>query len=102
MVYSFNTSDSNNLNWEATGALRTLQNVKNLITTWRYEVSYDRTKGLDPSILEKPRDEAIALYISEVYRLVETHEPNATVVSVTPISADAEGNIDLKVVIDID
>ncbi|WP_069997746.1 hypothetical protein [Cellulosilyticum sp. I15G10I2] len=101
MLYEIDTSQEFKLDWTAKDTQRTLQNVRNLISTWRYEVAYDRTKGLDPNILDMPFDDAVALYVAEVYRLIETYEPNATVQSVTPIGLDSFGNISLKVVIEV-
>ncbi len=101
MVVEIDTSKEYTLDWQAKGIDRIVQNVRNLISTFRYEVGYDRTKGLDPTLIEKPYDDAVALFISEVYRLVDTYEPNATVESVTPIGVDEEGNINFKVVINI-
>lgn len=101
MQYEINTSQMGKLNWNAKGDRRILQNIYNLITTWRYEVAYDRTKGLDPSILYLPKDDAVALYTAEVYRLIETYQPNVQVVSVDFIGIDQEGNMDFKVVVEI-
>lgn len=101
MLVEIDTSKEYTLNWSAKEHERVAQNVRNLISTFRYEVGYDRTKGLDPTIIEKPYDDAVALFISEVYRLVDSYEPNATVESVTPIGVDQEGNINFKVVISI-
>lgn len=101
MLYEIDTSKQIQLNWKAKGNERILQNVINLISTWRYEVGYDRTKGLDPTILDKPMDEAIAMYTAEIYRLVETYEPYAKVISVTPTGI-FNGDIQFKVVVEID
>jgi hypothetical protein len=101
MKHEIDTSKPLELNWAAKDEERIIQNVRNLISTWRYEVAYDRTKGLDPGIMDKPTVEASAQYISEIYRLVEDYEPNAEVKSVTPIGIDDEGQIDFKVVIEI-
>jgi len=100
MEYIIDTSDSN-LNWNAKGNERIAQNVRNLLRTWRYEVAFDRTRGLEPSILDKPLNEAIALYTAEVYRVVQDYEPNAQVKSVQFIGLDDEGNLQFRVVIEI-
>jgi phage baseplate assembly protein W len=101
MLYEIDTSERLDLNWAAKGDQRVLQNIRNLMSTWRYEVAYDRTKGLDPAILDKPLEDAVALYTAEIYRLIETYEPSAMVRSVTFAGVDSEGNITLKVVIEI-
>lgn len=101
MQYEIDTSKARSLNWAAKDEERILQNVINLISTWRYEVGYDRTKGVDPTILDQPPDIAIAMYTAEIYRLVEDYEPNAKVTNVIPIGINDEGHIDFKVVIEI-
>ncbi|MDA3732031.1 hypothetical protein PBV87_11115 [Niameybacter massiliensis] len=101
MRYTIETLQVSSLDWNAKGDKRILQNIRNLLTTWRYEVAYDRTKGLDPSILYLPKDDAIALYTAEVYRLLETYQPDVEVVSVDLIKIDEEGNIDFKVVVEL-
>lgn len=100
MQYELNSSEAM-LNWNAAGIERKLQNISNLIHTWRYEIAYDRTKGLDPNILDKPALDSIPLYSSEIYRLIETYEPDVNVVSVTATKIDSNGNINFKVVVEI-
>jgi phage baseplate assembly protein W len=101
MLYEIDTSQEYTLDWRAKGEQRILQNIRNLLSTFRYEVAFDRTKGLDPTLLDKPAETALAMYISEVYRLVETYEPNAKVKNVSATGIDSKGNIALKVVIEI-
>lgn len=101
MVYEIDTSKPIQLNWAATGAERIVQNVYNLINTWRYEIAYNRIKGIDPSLLDKPADVAAALYTAEVYRVVSEYEPRATVKEVTYLGVDDEGRMQFKVVVDI-
>lgn len=100
MIYEVDNMDKE-LDWKAKGTDRIIQNIKNLVSTFRYEVSYDRTKGIDPSILDMSSDQAMALYTSEIYRLIETYEPRATIVSVTPLNITPGGDLQVKVVIDI-
>lgn len=100
MQYEINTVN-NNINWNATGIERKLQNISNLINTWRYEVGYDRTKGLNPEILDKPALDSIPLYTAEIYRIVETYEPGVKLISVNPTTVDEFGNINFKVVVEI-
>lgn len=101
MVYEIDTSLPAELNWNAAGDERVIQNIRNLISTWRYEVAYDRTKGLNPKILDMPADSAQALYISEIYRLVETYEPSARIEDVKLLAIIPDGQIEVKVVVEI-
>lgn len=100
MVHTIDTSKKD-LNWTAKGAERILQNVINLINTWRYEIAFNRTKGIDPAIQDKPLDGAIAEYTAEIYRVVSDHELRATVKEVQFTGLDNEGNFNFKVVVDI-
>lgn len=95
--------DTNNvsIDWNAMGIERKLQNITNLINTWRYEVAYDRTKGLNPEILDKPALDSAPLYIAEIYRVIETYEPGVRVISVNLIDVDSYGHMNFKVVVDI-
>jgi len=90
-----------NLDWTATGNARKIQNVLNLISTWRYEVGYDRTKGLDPTILDRPALEAKAMYTAEIYRLIQTYATDVTLKNVNVSAISSEGDIEAKVVIEI-
>ncbi len=101
MKYEINTSEVGIINWNASGAERKLQNICNLINTWRYEVAYDRTKGITPEVLDKPALDAIPLYTAEIFRLIETYEPDVVPVSGGPIKMDEQGKINLKVVVEI-
>lgn len=98
---SYMIDTSADLNWQATGDERIIQNVLNLIRTFRYEVGYDRTRGINPAILDKPLQEQITLYTAEIYRVVDLYEPRATVNSVEYTGVDEEGNLDFKVAIEI-
>ncbi|RII32857.1 hypothetical protein D2A34_21930 [Clostridium chromiireducens] len=101
MEYIIDTSNGVNLNWSAKGKDRIAQNVLNLISTFKYEVAYNREKGISPAILDKPVNIMQAAYIAEVYRVVQKDEPRAVVKSVSLLGVDEEGDAKFKVVIDI-
>lgn len=98
--YEIFTNDST-INWTAKGIDRILQNVRNLINTCRYEIAYDRTLGIDSSVLDKPLDQAVALYTADIYRLIRSREPRVQIKSVVFLGADDEGNMNFKVVVEI-
>ena len=101
MEYTIDTSQEVNLNWNATKNERIVQNVLNIISTWKYEVSYNRKIGIDPSLLDKPVEIASTQYISEVYRVIQEYEPRVTVRAVKFTGVDTEGNMQFKVVINV-
>lgn len=101
MIIAIDTSKPVQLNWAARDEERIAQNVRNLINTWRYEVPFGRTMGVDASILDKPSDIAAALYMAEVHRLVTDYEPRATVKEVQYSGIDDQGNMQFRVVIEV-
>lgn len=99
--FIIDTSQPVQLDWGVAGISRKIQNVLNLISTFRYEVAYDRTMGVDPAILDMPADKAAAFYASEVHRLVNDYQPDIKVKSVELLSISNDGNLQFKVVINI-
>jgi len=101
MEYTIDTSIQTPLNWNASGDERIVQNVLNLLRTFRYDVGYDRTRGIDPRVLDMPLKKAQAVYISEVYRVIDLYEPRASVKSVKFSGIDEEEGMQFQVVIEI-
>lgn len=101
MQYVIDSENTVKLNWEAKGTERIIQNVFILLNTWKYEVAYDRTMGMNTGFLDKPFNTAAALYISEVYRIISAYEPRTEVKDVKVSGIDNDGNIGFKVVIEI-
>lgn len=101
MIYNIDTSMTIQLNWNANGKERIVQNVINAISTWKREVAYNRNMGISSNLLDSPKNIAVAKYISEIYRVVPEYEPRATVKEVDFINIDDNGNMQFKVVIEI-
>ncbi len=97
------TIDSSNmeLTWGTKGNSRIIQNIANLLKTRKYEVAYDRTLGLSGNFTDKPADQAVALATAEIADMLSQSEPRAALIEVLYDGADIEGNMRLKVVIDI-
>lgn len=55
------------------------QCVANLINLYQHEVPYARLKGMDPSIVDMPQDEAEVAAKNHVSWLIENYEPRVTV-----------------------
>ena len=55
------------------------QCVANLLNIWQYEVPYARLKGMDPSIVDMPKDEAEVAAKNHATWLIENYEPRVTV-----------------------
>jgi hypothetical protein len=101
MIQTIDTSRGTNLDWTAKGVQRIVQNFMNLISTWRYEVAYNRIMGIDPALVDKPAPMAAALYAADVYRLAQDYAPYITVKSVNFNGITSEGDIDAEVVIEV-
>ncbi len=54
------------------------QCVANLVNLFQYEVPFARLKGMDPSIVDLPTDEAEVTAKNHVSWLIETYEPRVT------------------------
>ena len=55
------------------------QCVANLMNLYQYEVPYARLKGMDPSIIDLPREEAEVTAKNHASWLIENYEPRVTV-----------------------
>lgn len=94
-------SNSIELNWNAKGIERIIQNVGNLLNTYIYEVAYNRQMGRDSGNFDRPLPVLIAAAIEETFDLIQDYEPRATVVDVEYIGI--EDNIPvLKVVLKVE
>lgn len=100
MNYIISTDDS--INWVAKGTERILQNVRNLISTYRYELPYARTIGLSFDLVDMPLNKVIPKIVADIYDLISEWEPRAEVEDVTVDGMDASGNLRLKVVVSIE
>lgn len=100
MEYVIDTSVTQSINWGAKGPDRIIQNVVNLISTYRYEVAYMRLMGLDPELPHLPADKFLAKATSEIIDLISEYEPRVTVKKVELADVNEDGNTHLKVVIE--
>lgn len=68
--------------------------VGNLLRTKRYEVPFERLKGLSPRIVDMPKDEADQEMIDDAEWLIETYEPR---VDIEEIDIDEAGELVVSV-----
>lgn len=95
-------SSTDVINWRAKGSQRIAQNVQNLLNTVKFETAYSRNKGRSGDEIDMNFEEMKNLVIAETYEIVEEYEPRAEVLDVEVISADAKGEIAIKVVLEIE
>ena len=63
--------------------------VNNLLQIFRGEVPYERVKGLDPRIIDRPIAAADAQLRQDADWLVDTYEPRAAIQTITVAQTDA-------------
>lgn len=63
--------------------------VNNLLRLFRGEVPYERVKGLDPRLIDKPMASASMELRQDADWLVDTYEPRATITSISVNQMDA-------------
>lgn len=101
MLITINTSAPSPIDWGATGASEIAQNVMTLISTFKYEVAYDRILGLSSDYVDLPLQDAIPLVTAQIYAVVDEREPRATVEEVTYLGTSTDGNLIFQVVIEV-
>lgn len=85
----------------AKGNGNTQRCVQNLLRIFRGECPYERVKGLDPRMIDKPMSTVEPEIRQDAEWLIETYEPRATINGITVSAADAVGGgfvIDAEIV----
>lgn len=95
-------SEKKPLNWSARGVERITQNITSLTNTFQYEVAYDRTLGLSGRFVDKPLDQAVAMVTTEILELISQRELRATVKEIEFVGLGESGNMQFKVVVNIE
>lgn len=99
MLYTVDTSKK--IDWQATGDNLTLQNIGNIIRTFKYEVGYLRTLGISKDLLDLPLNKIKGRLTVEIIDQIKLYEPDVNVISVNILSIDQSGNLRVKAVVDI-
>ena len=94
------TNESSQIDWNASGDDRILQNVNNILNTFQNEIPYDRLCGRNPDNLDSSTERMINNIIEETYDLIANYETRVTVKDVK--AAIDNGELKLEVVVDID
>lgn len=80
---------------------RIVQNIHNILSTYKYEVAYNREFGLTPDIIDQPLDVAKDLIAEDLRYNINSYEPRANLVSVDVQGIDADGSVVAIVKIEI-
>ena len=65
--------------------------VQNLLQLFRGENPYERTKGLDPRLIDQPADTVAPEVMQDAEWLIETYEPRVQVNQIGITEADGPG-----------
>lgn len=69
--------------------------VQNLLAIVRGEVCFDRLRGLDPRIVDRPAENAVNDAINDARWELETYEPRAVVEEIAAVREDTDGGFRL-------
>ena len=75
-------SSAGQVQWNAAGAARIADNVRNLMMTRQSEVPFLREMGLPPEVVDAPLPRARGLILEGVMDSVSVYEPRAKVTSI--------------------
>ena len=67
--------------------------AENVLATVRGEVPYDRLKGLDARVVDKPCNEAQSLIQQDAEWVLDTYEPRGTVKEITVTDGESFGGL---------
>lgn len=86
------------INWEIGERYQIIQNAHNLINMGMFEVPLNRQIGVSKEYLDKRKEEAELLLLSEIDRNIEIYEPRAKLKS---LSLKEDGPGDYKINVEI-
>lgn len=103
MKLTIDTSEhSTSLPWfEAKGADRIIQNIKNIVNTYKYEVAYMRDFGMSPDALDTDIETMRSIITENLLDNIKEYEPRATLIAVNVKEISADGSVVAVVQIEI-
>lgn len=101
MIVQIDNSVSTGLNWCARGKERIVQNVVNILNTYKYEVAYMRGFGMSPDALDKDVETMKSIITEDLLDNIKEYEPRATLKSVNVKEITADGGVIAVVQIEI-
>ena len=103
MILTIDTSERGTyLPWfEARGKDRIIQNIKNIINTYKYEVAYMRGFGMSPEAIDSDVETMKTIITEDLLNNIKEYEPRATLKSLTVKEISADGGVVAVVQIEI-
>lgn len=99
MIIDVSTNTS--INWQAKGYEKIADNVANILKTRISEVPYLRDMGISSEYIDMPITEIKGALISDAIEAITIYEPRAAVKEIDVEEASVEGDIIIKVVIEV-
>jgi phage baseplate assembly protein W len=99
-VVTLDTEASVALDWSAKGKDRIVQNVLNILRTYKGEVAYNRAFGISPDVIDKTADEVQAIIADDLSARIEQDEPRARLLAVSAKNNES-GDIIVSVQIEV-
>lgn len=70
------------LNWTAKGTERIVQNIFNILNTYKYEVAYNRDFGMSPEMIDADTETMKSIIMEDLFDNISKYEPRAILKSV--------------------
>lgn len=89
------------LNWTAKGKDRVIQNIQNIINTYKSEVAYNRDFGISPDVLDTDMESVKIFLTEDLEDQISKYEPRAKLKSIDIQGITDEGGITVVAVIEV-
>lgn len=78
---------------------RIVQNIRNILNTYKYEVAYNRDLGISPDIIDKDAETIKSMVMADLFDNIKKYEPRVTLkaVDITEISTDGKITATIKI-----
>ena len=101
MVIEIDSTTATGLNWCARGNERIIQNIRNILSTYKYEVAYMRGFGMSADAIDKPLEEMRSIITEDLFDNIKAYEPRAKLKAVTIKEINEDGGVVAVVQIEI-
>lgn len=101
MVLEIDNTTTTGLDWCARGKERIVQNIVNILNTYKYEVAYMRGFGMSADAIDKPLEEMRSIITEDLFDNIKQYEPRATLKAVTIKEINEDGGVIAVVQIEI-
>lgn len=100
-IVTVSTEQAGTLDWSAKGTERKVQNVLNIIRTYKGEVAYNRSFGVSSDIIDKPIDEVRAILAEDLITNIEQNVSGVRLVSLSVNASKSGEDIEITVTLEV-